>query len=213
MEKLKKFELLQQHYEIPALTNTQQTGQPPRKEKHYIYVWISAIISVLSCVLMFLGADLFVEYLLTPEFHNAAVVIRIFSISPFFLFLMNTYGTNYLVIVGKENILRNIIVGCSALGFVLTCFFTIQFSSSRGYVLLFCLRGSVELRLRSFSYRLTPRCVAAVDCSRLAECRCGADAELLEYRPRMGSFASRGSCDELPAFTVLPSRDASAGGY
>lgn len=78
--------------------------------------------------------------------------------------------------------------------------------SSRGYVLLFCLRGSVELRLRSFSYRLTPRCVAAVDCSRLAECRCGADAELLEYRPRMGSFASRGSCDELPAFTVLPSR-------
>ena len=41
---------------------------------------------------------------------------------------MNTYGTNYLVIVGKENILRNIIVGCSALGFVLTCFFTIQFS-------------------------------------------------------------------------------------
>lgn len=99
-----------------------------RKEKHYIYVWISAIISVLSCVLMFFGADLFVEYLLTPEFHNAAVVIRIFSISPFFLFLMNTYGTNYLVIVGKENILRNIIVGCSALGFVLTCFFTIQFS-------------------------------------------------------------------------------------
>ena len=75
-----------------------------------------------------MGADLFVEYLLTPEFHNAAVVIRIFSISPFFLFLMNTYGTNYLVIVGKENILRNIIVGCSALGFVLTCFFTIQFS-------------------------------------------------------------------------------------
>ncbi len=55
--------------------------------------------------------------------------------------------------------------------------------SSRGYVLLFCLSGSVELRLRSFSYRLTPRCVAAVDCGRLAECRCGADAELLEYVP------------------------------
>lgn len=38
--------------------------------------------------------------------------------------------------------------------------------SSRGYVLLFCLRGSVELRLRSFSYRLTPaalqRLIAAV---------------------------------------------------
>lgn len=34
MEKLKKFELLQQHYEIPALTNTQQTGQPPKTLEH-----------------------------------------------------------------------------------------------------------------------------------------------------------------------------------
>jgi PST family polysaccharide transporter len=66
--------------------------------------------------------------LLTPEFHNAAVVIRIFQFLHFFCFYEYLYGTNYLVIVGKENILRYIIVGCSALGFVLTCFFTIQFS-------------------------------------------------------------------------------------
>lgn len=80
--------------------------------------------------------------------------------------------------------------------------------SSRGYVLLFCLSGSVELRLHSFSYRLTPRCVAAVDCDRLAECRCGAGAELLEYRPRIGYFGFSGDGGVLPAFTVVPSRAA-----
>ncbi len=78
--------------------------------------------------------------------------------------------------------------------------------SSRGYILLFCLRGSVELRLHSFSYRLTPRCVAAVDGGRLAECRCGADTELLEYRPGAGCPAFRSAGDGRPAFTVLPSR-------
>ena len=78
--------------------------------------------------------------------------------------------------------------------------------SSRGCVLLFCLRGSVELRLHSFSYRLTPRCVAAVDGRQLAECRCGADTELLEYRPRAGWSVFRSDGEGHPAFTVLPSR-------
>ena len=78
--------------------------------------------------------------------------------------------------------------------------------SSRGYVLLFCLRGSVELRLHSFSYRLTPRCVAVVDVGQLVECRCSAHTELLEYAPRGGRFAFRVAGDVLPAFTVVPSR-------
>ncbi|MDL2330442.1 flippase [Odoribacter sp. OttesenSCG-928-A06] len=116
------------------------------KEKHYIYVYISVVVSALSCAIMFFGADLFVKYLLTPEFKNAATVIRIFSITPFFLFLMNTYGTNYLVIIGKENILRNIIIGCSILGFVLTCFLTIQYSyigASVSIVAVWGIRGAL----------------------------------------------------------------------
>ena len=47
-------------------------------------------------------------------------VLKIMSISPFFLFLMNTYGQNYLVLVGKESVLRNIILFCSILGFITT---------------------------------------------------------------------------------------------
>lgn len=77
---------------------------------------------------------------------------------------------------------------------------------TRGYVVLFCLGGSVELRLHSFTYRLSSGRVATVDGRRLAEFRCEADTVLLEYRPRVGRFASRAGEGEVAAFTVLPSR-------
>lgn len=98
------------------------------KEKHHVYVLISGAISLVACAMMFFGADLFVRIFLTPEFAAAADVIKIFAITPFFLFLMNTYGTNYLVIAGKENILRNIIVSVSVVGFVLTWILTPKYS-------------------------------------------------------------------------------------
>lgn len=94
------------------------------REKHHIYVLITGAISVAACLGMFFGADLFVKWFLTEEFADAATVIRIFSLTPFFLFLMNSYGTNYLVIVGREDILRNIIVVVSLLGFCLTWWLT-----------------------------------------------------------------------------------------
>lgn len=90
------------------------------KEKHYIYVRISGLIAICASGLMLFGADLFVKIFLAPEFHNAATVMRIFSPAPIFMFLMNTYGTNYLVLIGKEKILRNIIMTCSLFGFFLT---------------------------------------------------------------------------------------------
>ena len=55
-----------------------------------------------------------------------------------------------------------------------------------GRFLLFCLRGSVELRLQSCRYRLTPGYVALVDGGLLVEYCCGADTELLEYCPGRG---------------------------
>lgn len=96
--------------------------------KHHIYVKISACIAVLASLAMFFGSGLFVDIFLTKEFEDAKYVMRIFSITPIFLFLMNTYGTNYLVIVGEEHILRNIIAGVSVLGFFLTWYFTPLYS-------------------------------------------------------------------------------------
>lgn len=98
------------------------------REKHHIYVMISGTIAIIASVTMFLGAEIFVSVFLTDEFRNAVSVIKIFSITPVFLFLMNTYGTNYLVIIGKENILRNIIITVSILGFILTLWITPTYS-------------------------------------------------------------------------------------
>ena len=68
---------------------------------------------------LFFLADLLVDIFYTSEFENAAIVMRIMSVAPFFLFLMNTYGTNYLVLKGREDILRNVILFCSIGGFIL----------------------------------------------------------------------------------------------
>lgn len=100
-----------------------------RIDKHGFYVKISSFISLVAGLLLFFGADLFVKMFYTSDFNDAVIIIRIMSICPFFLFLMNTYGTNYLVLVGKENILRNIIMICSIGGFILTWFIVVKYNS------------------------------------------------------------------------------------
>lgn len=55
-------------------------------------------------------------------------VIQIMAITPFLLFLMNTFGTNYLVLIGKEKVLKNIILICSILGFILSCIIVTHYS-------------------------------------------------------------------------------------
>lgn len=73
-----------------------------------------------------------------------------------------------------------------------------------GRFLLFCLRGSVELRLQSCRYRLTPGYAALLDSGQLVGYCCDADSELLEYRPRTGAMSGYGDDDGCPAFTVFP---------
>lgn len=97
-------------------------------EKHRLYVKISGLINITACFCLFFGADFLVKLFYTSEFKSAALVIKIMSLTPFFFYLMGTYGTNYLVLVGKEKILRNIIVLCSIGGFVLSWVLVIPFN-------------------------------------------------------------------------------------
>lgn len=100
-----------------------------RLDKHSLYVKISFTLSLLAGLILFFGAEILVKIFYTSDFAGAVLIIRIMSISPLFLFLMNTYGTNYLVLAGKENILRNIIIFCSIGGFLLTWLTVINYSS------------------------------------------------------------------------------------
>lgn len=87
-----------------------------RMDKHSVYVKISCSISIVMSLFLLLGANLIINIFFTQEFHPAIIVTRIMACSPFFLFLMNSYGTNGLVLIGKDHILRNIVVLCSLFG-------------------------------------------------------------------------------------------------
>lgn len=93
-------------------------------EKHHIYVLISGCVSIFMCILLMSFAEIFIYFFYTPDFDSATTVIRILSLSPFFLFLSNAYGPNYLVITGKEKIYRNIICVCSILGSIISFIIT-----------------------------------------------------------------------------------------
>ena len=90
-----------------------------RLDKHRVYEIISGIGSILSAVVLYCGASLFVQLFYTPEFNEAIKVIKILSISPIAHFLINTYGVNYLVLIGKERLYKNTTVIFSILGLII----------------------------------------------------------------------------------------------
>lgn len=91
-----------------------------RMDKHSLYVKISGLFSLIMGGVLFISSDLLVSIFYTPEFSDASTVIRVMSIAPFFLFLMNAYGTNGLMLIGKEKLLRKIILYTSLFGLVLS---------------------------------------------------------------------------------------------
>ncbi|MDO5104866.1 oligosaccharide flippase family protein [Capnocytophaga sp.] len=91
-----------------------------RMDKHSFYEVMSFSISVVVSLVLFFGADFIVYNFYSPAYSEAATVIKIMAISPIFIFMMNAYGTNYLVLKGQERILRNIIAACSLFGFFAT---------------------------------------------------------------------------------------------
>lgn len=122
-----------------------------RMDKHSFYVKLSGAISILMCLILFFGAPFLINTFFTPEFHDAIIVTRIMSCSPFFLFLMNSYGTNGLALIGKDNLLRNIVVGCSIFGFAVAII-AIYLWSFYGVAIALSLTWGVRGILSYFTY-------------------------------------------------------------
>lgn len=112
-----------------------------RIENHKYYVRINGIISILMSVVLFCGADLLVKIFYTPDFDAATAVIRIMAISPFFLFLDNTYGTNYIILKGHDYIVRNIVTVCSIGGFLFAWMAVINWSYIGVAITMVLVRG------------------------------------------------------------------------
>ena len=115
-------------------------------DKHKLFARINFIISITASICLFIFADLIIDIFYTSEFVNSATVIRIMSPGPFFLFLMNAYGNNYLVLRGYEYLLRNIIICSSVLGLMLSLFLVSRYSYigiSITLVVIWAIRGII----------------------------------------------------------------------
>ena len=89
-------------------------------EKHHIYVMINVFLAAVGSVMLYLFSPLLIRIFFTIEFAPAIKIMRIMSISLFFLMLSDVYGTNYMIIKGKEGKLRNITLVCSLIGFFIS---------------------------------------------------------------------------------------------
>lgn len=87
-----------------------------RIDQHARFAVINLSIAFLLGVLLFAAAPWIIRTMLTPEFRDSVIVLRIMAVSLVFLALSNTYGTNYLIIKHREKTLRNITVVCSLIG-------------------------------------------------------------------------------------------------
>lgn len=79
-----------------------------------IYMLFTLIVTLGLIFLLLFDTSIFSE-----EFSESIKVLRLMAISGVFLTMSNIYGTNYLIIIGRERSLRNLTMYASLLGFVI----------------------------------------------------------------------------------------------
>lgn len=89
-------------------------------DKHNFYVRLNIYTSAFVSVILYLLAPLLIHLLFTDAFKESIIVLRIMSIGIFFLALSDIYGKNFLIIVHKEQLLRNVSFICSIIGFCIS---------------------------------------------------------------------------------------------
>lgn len=87
--------------------------------KHSIYMRISLYCALFCSAVIFLLAPLLVSLLFGHGFEEAVWVLRIQSANVLFYAMSDVFGKNYLALVHKERILRNITLVSSVAGFVM----------------------------------------------------------------------------------------------
>lgn len=90
-----------------------------RSDKHTVYARINLLAAGTAAIALFFTSPLLVRIFLTPEFNSSIVVMRIMSISLFFMALGTVYCVNYLFVKGLDREARNITIISSLVGLAL----------------------------------------------------------------------------------------------
>lgn len=99
-----------------------------RMDKHKFYVRGSLILSLAISLFFFCFARPIVMLFLGAEFEETVSVLRIVAFTPVAMSLMNSYGVNYLVLKGKEKLMRNIIIFVTLFGITIGLIGAIYYS-------------------------------------------------------------------------------------
>lgn len=119
---------------------------------HRTYMRLHLGVSVLFALALLVMAPFVIRLFFTEEFKSAISVLRIMAVSLIFLSISNIYGTNYLIVIGKEKELRNCTMIASIIGFFLMIPLVYKWSYigaaltiviSRGLLALFVMREAL----------------------------------------------------------------------
>lgn len=99
-----------------------------KMDAHKVYVKFSLALSfVISLTIFFLARPLVLLFL-GSSFEGTTNVLRIVAFTPIAMSLMNSYGVNYLVLKGKEKLMRNIIIFVTTFGVTIGAIGAIYYS-------------------------------------------------------------------------------------
>lgn len=113
-----------------------------RLEMHDLFKKVYLSLGLLCTLFLFIFAPILINVLFGNEFKDSIVVLRIVSISFFFIAMQSVYGANYLLILGRERLTRNITVISSLIGFA-TAFPLIYYWSYIGTAIVFTFTNSL----------------------------------------------------------------------
>ena len=116
-----------------------------RMNKHNSYRHINFAFSLLLALLLFAFAPFLIRLLFPEEFLPAIPLLRILSVSVFFTGISSAYGVNYLLLVGKEKLLRNITLTVTLIGVVLFVVMTYMFNTTGAAVAVVLVNAGFAL--------------------------------------------------------------------
>ena len=124
-------------------------------DKHTGYRRINFFFSLLLAVLLFCLAPLLIRLLYSDEFLPAIPLLRILAVSVFFTGISSAYGVNYLLLIGREKLLRNITLTVTLLGVVLFVVLTYLYSTVGAAVAVVILNAAFALSYFTAARRCT----------------------------------------------------------
>jgi len=97
-------------------------------DKHQYFARLMLLLGVTLSAGCFFSAELIVQLLYSFDGHGVSTTIAYLSPRILFIFVINTYGINYLMIMGHERIYKNIVLYSSVVFFFIACIVIPKFS-------------------------------------------------------------------------------------